>query len=60
MKKYILLSLLAVLVLTSCGEYQKIQKSTDANAKFEAVDRKSGEKGKSGAACVDVGRLSIR
>ena len=37
MKKYILLSLLTVLVFTSCGEYQKIQKSTDANAKFEAA-----------------------
>ncbi len=38
MRKYITLSLLIIL-LTSCGEYQRVQKSNDVNYKFEYAKR---------------------
>lgn len=37
MKKNILISLLAALLLTSCGEYNKLLKSTDYEYKYEAA-----------------------
>ena len=39
-----------MLLLTSCGEYNKVLKSTDANVKFEYA-KKAFEKGKYGQAC---------
>jgi len=37
MKKNLILILLAIIVLSSCGEYNKLQKSTDVNYKYEAA-----------------------
>lgn len=37
MKKNILLTLLAILLLSSCGEYNKLLKSTDPEYKYEAA-----------------------
>ena len=42
--------IISLLLLTSCGEYNKVLKSTDANVKFEYA-RKAFEKGKYGQAC---------
>ena len=39
MQKYIIITLLALLTLTSCGEYQRAQKSTDANYKLDFAKR---------------------
>ena len=37
MKKYIAMALLSAGVLTSCGEYNKVLKSTDYEYKYEAA-----------------------
>ena len=37
MKKNILITLLAALLLSSCGEYNKLLKSTDYEYKYEAA-----------------------
>ena len=37
MKKYIILSMLSVAVLSSCGEYNTVLKSTDYEYKYEAA-----------------------
>lgn len=42
--------IISLLLLTSCGEYNKVLKSTDANVKFEYA-KKAFEKGKYGQAC---------
>ena len=42
--------IISLLILTSCGEYNKVLKSTDANVKFEYA-KKAFEKGKYGQAC---------
>ena len=36
-KNYILIALIAALTLTSCGEYNKLLKSTDYEYKYEAA-----------------------
>ncbi len=42
--------IISLLLLTSCGEYNKVLKSTDANVKFEYA-KKAFKKGKYGQAC---------
>lgn len=42
--------IISLLLLASCGEYNKVLKSTDANVKFEYA-KKAFEKGKYGQAC---------
>ena len=37
MKKYIIIALVSGTVLTSCGEYNKVLKSTDYEYKYEAA-----------------------
>ena len=37
MKKNVLITLLAALLLSSCGEYNKLLKSTDYEYKYEAA-----------------------
>ena len=37
MKKNILITLLAAILLSSCGEYNKLLKSTDYEYKYEAA-----------------------
>lgn len=49
MRKFFLI-IISLLLLTSCGEYNKVLKSTDANVKFEYA-KKAFEKGKYGQAC---------
>ena len=37
MKKYIIIALVSCTVLTSCGEYNKVLKSSDYEYKYEAA-----------------------
>jgi hypothetical protein len=39
MKKYIIIALVSGTVLTSCGEYNKVLKSTDYEYKYEAAKK---------------------
>ena len=41
MKKNVLITLLAALLLSSCGEYNKLLKSTDYEYKYEAAKNSS-------------------
>ena len=43
MKKYIIIALVSGSVLTSCGEYNKVLKSTDYEYKYEAAKSYSGK-----------------
>lgn len=49
--------IISLLLLTSCGEYNKVLKSTDANVKFEYA-KKAFEKGKYGQACTLLSEIA--
>ena len=48
--------IISLLLLTSCGEYNKVLKSTDANVKFEYA-KKAFEKGKYAQACTFLSEI---
>lgn len=52
MKKYIVIAILSGVVFTSCGEYNKVLKSTDYDYKYEAAKSYFGEGKNSKAATI--------